>query len=52
MTTALAARLAHHTELAIAVSGGVDSLTLAAAAHAVLGADARMHHAVSAAVPV
>jgi uncharacterized protein len=35
----------------IAVSGGVDSLTLAAAAHAVLGADARMHHAVSAAVP-
>ena len=35
----------------IAVSGGVDSLTLAAAAHAVLGADARMHHAVSPAVP-
>jgi uncharacterized protein len=35
----------------IAVSGGVDSLTLAAAAHGVLGAQARMHHAVSAAVP-
>jgi uncharacterized protein len=35
----------------IAVSGGVDSLTLAAAAHAVLGAEARMHHAVSPAVP-
>jgi uncharacterized protein len=35
----------------IAVSGGVDSLTLAATAHAVLGAQARMHHAVSAAVP-
>lgn len=35
----------------IAVSGGVDSLTLAAAAHRVLGAEARMHHAVSAAVP-
>jgi uncharacterized protein len=35
----------------IAVSGGVDSLTLAAAAHGVLGADARMHHATSAAVP-
>ena len=35
----------------IAVSGGVDSLTLAAAAHRVLGAAARMHHAVSPAVP-
>jgi uncharacterized protein len=35
----------------IAVSGGVDSLTLAAAAHRVLGARARMHHAVSPAVP-
>jgi len=35
----------------IAVSGGVDSLTLAAAAQDVLGSDARMHHAVSAAVP-
>ena len=35
----------------IAVSGGVDSLTLAAAAHGVLGARARMWHAVSPAVP-
>jgi uncharacterized protein len=35
----------------IAVSGGVDSLTLAAAAHAVLVPDARLHHAVSPAVP-
>jgi uncharacterized protein len=35
----------------IAVSGGVDSLTLATAAHDVLGAAARMHHAVSPAVP-
>jgi uncharacterized protein len=35
----------------VAVSGGVDSLTLAAAAHAVLGARARMRHAVSPAVP-
>jgi uncharacterized protein len=35
----------------IAVSGGVDSLTLAAAAHGVLGTAARMHHAVSPAVP-
>jgi uncharacterized protein len=35
----------------IAVSGGVDSLTLAAAAHRVLGARATMRHAVSAAVP-
>ena len=35
----------------IAGSGGVDSLTLAAAAHQVLGGSARMHHAVSAAVP-
>ena len=35
----------------VAVSGGVDSLTLAAAAHDVLGARARMRHAVSPAVP-
>jgi pyridinium-3,5-biscarboxylic acid mononucleotide sulfurtransferase len=35
----------------IAVSGGVDSLTLAAVAHRVLGVDARMYHAVSPAVP-
>jgi uncharacterized protein len=37
--------------LAVAVSGGVDSLTLAAVAHRVLGERARMHHAVSPAVP-
>ncbi len=36
---------------AVAVSGGVDSLTLSAAAHAVLGARAVLHHAVSPAVP-
>lgn len=35
----------------VAVSGGVDSLTLAEAAHRTLGARARMHHAVSPAVP-
>jgi pyridinium-3,5-biscarboxylic acid mononucleotide sulfurtransferase len=35
----------------VAVSGGVDSLTLAACAHDVLGPRARMHHAVSPAVP-
>lgn len=35
----------------VAVSGGVDSLTLAAVAHDVSGARARMHHAVSPAVP-
>ena len=37
--------------LAVAVSGGVDSMTLAVAAHRVLGRDARMLHAVSPAVP-
>ena len=37
--------------VAVAVSGGVDSLTLATAAHDVLGERARMHHAVSPAVP-
>ncbi len=37
--------------IAIAVSGGVDSLTLAAAAHRLLGQDASMHHATSPAVP-
>jgi uncharacterized protein len=35
----------------VAVSGGVDSLTLAAAAHQVLGARARLRHATSPAVP-
>ncbi len=37
--------------LAVAVSGGVDSMTLAVVAHRVLGSDARMLHAVSPAVP-
>ncbi len=37
--------------LAVAVSGGVDSMTLAFTAHRVLGKDARMLHAVSPAVP-
>jgi uncharacterized protein len=37
--------------VAVAVSGGVDSLTLAAVAHTELGDAARMHHAVSPAVP-
>lgn len=37
--------------LAVAVSGGVDSMTLAVAAQRLLGSDARMLHAVSPAVP-
>ncbi len=37
--------------LGVAVSGGVDSMTLAVVAHRVLGSDARMLHAVSPAVP-
>lgn len=37
--------------LAVAVSGGVDSMTLAAAAHRALGTGASMFHAVSPAVP-
>ena len=35
----------------IAVSGGIDSLTLATAAHRLAGADVSMHHATSPAVP-
>jgi pyridinium-3,5-biscarboxylic acid mononucleotide sulfurtransferase len=38
-------------EAAIAVSGGIDSLTLATAAHRRLGARVSMHHATSPAVP-
>ena len=38
--------------VAVAVSGGVDSMTLAVVAHRVLGDSAAMLHAVSAAVPV
>ncbi len=37
--------------VAVAVSGGVDSLTLAHVAHTALGRGAGMHHAVSPAVP-
>ena len=37
---------------AVALSGGVDSMTLAFLAHRVLGGDVTMFHAVSAAVPV
>jgi uncharacterized protein len=37
--------------LAVAVSGGVDSMTLSAVAHRLLGHDVRMYHAVSPAVP-
>ena len=38
-------------EAAIAVSGGIDSLTLATAAHRILGHAVSMHHATSPAVP-
>jgi uncharacterized protein len=38
-------------QVAVAVSGGIDSLTLATAAHRRLGNGAVMHHAVSPAVP-
>ena len=38
-------------KVAVAVSGGVDSMTLAVAAGRRLGEEARMHHAVSPAVP-
>ena len=37
--------------LGVAVSGGVDSMTLSVVAHDVLGPDAEMYHAVSPAVP-
>jgi uncharacterized protein len=47
----LQAALAGMGPLAVAVSGGVDSLTLATAAHRTIGTKACMHHAVSPAVP-
>jgi uncharacterized protein len=50
-TTRLAAALQRHPALAIAVSGGVDSLTLATVAHRVMTTPPLMVHAVSAAVP-
>ncbi len=43
--------LASVDQVGVAVSGGVDSLTLAAIAHDVLGKRAVMHHATSPAVP-
>jgi pyridinium-3,5-biscarboxylic acid mononucleotide sulfurtransferase len=55
MSPALAARLVHHTHLAIAVSGGVDSMTLAAFAHRLRQTESagsvEMIHAASPAVP-
>jgi uncharacterized protein len=47
----LQAILREAKKVAVAVSGGVDSLTLAAAAHATEGLEASMFHAVSPAVP-
>lgn len=47
----LEAVLAGIGPVAVAVSGGVDSLTLATATHRVLGTDAAMYHATSPAVP-
>ena len=38
-------------QVAVAVSGGVDSMTLAVVAGRALGGEARMHHAISPAVP-
>ena len=49
--TRLEALLGTMENAAIALSGGIDSLTLATAAHRVLGGKAVMHHAVSPAVP-
>lgn len=47
----LASLIRAFDDVAIAVSGGVDSLTLAAFAHTILGDRAHMYHAVSPAVP-
>ncbi|MCB1493780.1 MAG: adenine nucleotide alpha hydrolase [Rhodobiaceae bacterium] len=43
--------LAGYDTLAVAVSGGIDSMVLAHVAHEVLGSRARMAHAISPAVP-
>lgn len=48
---ALLGAIGAEREVAVAVSGGVDSLTLAAAAHAALGCRAAAYHARSPAVP-
>ena len=47
----LRAALVPMGRVAVAVSGGVDSLTLASVAHDTFGERARMHHATSPAVP-
>jgi len=49
--TRLTAVLEEMESLAVAVSGGVDSMTLSVVAHEVLGNSSRMLHAVSPAVP-
>lgn len=51
MRQRLEALLRGHRPLAVAVSGGVDSLTLAHLAHGALGRDFEAFHAVSPAVP-
>jgi len=55
MSTESLARLSAVMEgsgpLAVAVSGGVDSMTLSVVAHRVLGEDVQMYHAVSPAAP-
>jgi uncharacterized protein len=48
---ALLGAIGERTEIGVALSGGVDSLTLAAVVHAALGAGAVMYHAQSPAVP-
>lgn len=47
MNTALTVALSHHEGMAIAVSGGVDIMTLANVAHSALGQRARTIHAMS-----
>lgn len=47
----LAEILSAHSPLAVAISGGVDSTTLACVAHRVLGDNVSMVHAISPAVP-
>ncbi len=51
MSARLNAVLSRHDALTIAVSGGVDSMTLAHVAQSVLGSRVRMVHAISPAVP-
>jgi uncharacterized protein len=49
---ALLVSIGEAREIGVALSGGVDSLTLASAAHAALGIRATMYHATSPAVPL